>query len=166
MLPDIKRILFATDLSANASYAFTYVARLAAMSGADVHVLHVVEALSDDAKLTLMMFVQDEATRKRAFNERRDMAKATLQQRQDKFWNELDPETRKLRKQITTLEVVEGFAAEEILQRAEKGKFDMLVLGAHEHGYSHSFLGNTAKRVLRRARIPTLIVPRSVRGQG
>ena len=161
MLPAIKRILFATDLSENAAHAFTYAVSLAAASKAEVHVLHVVESLSDDARLTLMMFVQDEATRKNALDRRRDMARESLEQRQDRFWSSLGEDQRALRAHVTELEVVEGFPAEEILRRADRGHFDMIVLGAHQHGMSHSFLGNTAKRVMRRARIPTLVVPRN-----
>lgn len=159
MLPKIKRILFATDLSPNAFHAFGYVAELAAISGAEIHMLHVVEALSDDARITLMMFVQDEKLRERALSERRTQAKDSLKERQDRFWSALDATEQKTRAKITKMEVIEGFAAEEILKRTDSGDYEMVVLGAHEHGMSHSFLGNTAKRVLRRARIPTLIVP-------
>ena len=36
---------------------------------------------------------------------------------------------------------------------------DLIVIGSHEHGVSHTFLGSIAKRVLRRTRIPALVVP-------
>jgi len=159
MLPAINRILFATDLSANAFHAFGYAAGLAGATGAEIHVLHVVEALSDDARVTLMMFVQDEKVRRRALQERTELARSRLDERHEKFWAAVDDGERALRARVTKVDVIEGFAAEEILKLADSGHYSLIVVGAHEHGMSHSFLGNTAKRVLRRARIPTLIVP-------
>ena len=159
MLPKITRILFATDLSPNAFHAFGYVAELADKMSAEIHILHVVEALSDDARITLMMFVQDEKQREKALFERRNQAKANLAERQDRFWAAVDKDEQKIRDRVTKRDVIEGFAAEEILKRTDSGDYDLVVLGAHEHGMSHSFLGNTAKRVLRRSRIPALIVP-------
>ncbi len=46
MLPDIKRILYATDLSENARHAFGYAASLANRYGAKIIVLHVIEDFS------------------------------------------------------------------------------------------------------------------------
>ena len=160
MLPNIRRILFATDLSPNAANAFAHAVSLAAATGAEIHVLNVVETLSDDAKLTLMMFVQDQHARERAINRRVEMTKTMLAERQDRFWASVDEKARKYRDQVAALDVVEGFPAEEILRRSIEGNFDLIILGAHEHSISHSFLGTTAKRVLRRASVPTLIVPR------
>ena len=160
MLPDINRILFATDLSDNSSRALAYAASIAKDSGAEIYVLHVVEEMSDDAKITMMMFMQDENAQKAALEKRRWLADQTLHERQDKFWGDLEDEDREVRAQVKKLEVVEGFPAEEILRCAESGHFDLIVLGAHEHGISHSFLGTTAKRVMRRTSIPTLVVPR------
>ena len=160
MLPNIRRILFATDLGPNAAGAFAYAVGVAAATSAEVHVLNVVESLTSDAKLTLMMFVQDEHARENAISKRVEMTKAILAKRHEEFWASMDEDLRKHRDQVVALDVVEGFPAEEILRRATHGGFDLIVLGAHEHSISHSFLGTTAKRVLRRASIPTLIVPR------
>jgi len=50
MIPDIKRILYATDLSENARYAFGYAVSLANRHNAKITVLHVVEELSSFAQ--------------------------------------------------------------------------------------------------------------------
>ena len=57
------------------------------------------------------------------------------------------------------IEVREGYPAEEILRQVEKHKCDAVVMGAHEKGISHTFLGSVAKSVLRRCRKPTFVVP-------
>ena len=54
MLPEIRRILYATDLGPNSIYAFGYAARLAKETGAEIHLLHVVQSLSNDAEVTIL----------------------------------------------------------------------------------------------------------------
>jgi nucleotide-binding universal stress UspA family protein len=43
MIPQIKRILYATDLSKNSSYAFLYATNMAKKYGAEIVILHVIE---------------------------------------------------------------------------------------------------------------------------
>ena len=164
MLPEIRRILYATDLGPNSIYAFGYAAQLAKLTGAEIHLLHVVEALSHDAELTLQVYILDAGERQKILTGRIDRAKVLLQERQDKFWAELDKDDQKVRKQIKSVDVCEAYPAEQILNTARELDCDLIVMGGHEKGLSHSFLGNIAKSVLRRARIPTLTVPISEKG--
>ena len=46
MIPEFKKILYATDLSENARYAAGYAASIANRYGADVTVMHALEQLS------------------------------------------------------------------------------------------------------------------------
>ena len=50
MIPEIKKILYPTDLSENARYAFSYAVSLANRYDARITVLHVVEELSSFAR--------------------------------------------------------------------------------------------------------------------
>ncbi|MGI9512770.1 MAG: universal stress protein [Anderseniella sp.] len=159
MKPTVTHILFTTDLSKNSTYALTHAASMAKMTGAKLHVLHVVEPLSDDARVTIQMFMQDEESRDKAMSTRHEHAKAVLAERQKNFWAALPEEDRDVREQVESIELVDGYPAEVILRRAKELKCDLIVLGAHDHGFSHTFLGTVAKRVLRRADIPTLVVP-------
>jgi nucleotide-binding universal stress UspA family protein len=43
MIPEIKKILYATDLSKNSSYAFQYAADMAKKHNARIVILHSVE---------------------------------------------------------------------------------------------------------------------------
>ena len=47
--PQIKRILFATDLSENANRAYGYAASMAEAHGASVTILHVLEKMPPKA---------------------------------------------------------------------------------------------------------------------
>ena len=155
----VTNILFATDLSANSPHALRHAASIAQATGAQIHVLHVNEPLSDDAKITMEMFILNEETRKTAQARRHEMVRQVLAERQAKFWARFEGDDSKIREQVTSVEVTDGHPAEVILRRSVELKCDLIVLGAHDHGFSHTFLGTVAKRVLRRSKIPTLIVP-------
>ncbi|MCL3881486.1 universal stress protein [Marivita sp. GX14005] len=159
MKPSITNILFATNLTHNSTFALAHTASIAQAMGADIHVLHVNEPVSEDAKITFELFVLNEEARKTAAQRRHEMVRKILEERQARFWAALDDEDRAIRDQVTSVEVTDGYPAEVILRRAKELGCDLIVMGAHDHGLSHTFLGTTAKRVLRRSEIPTMIVP-------
>ena len=52
-----------------------------------------------------------------------------------------------------------GSVSEAITQMAEKGKFDLLVMGSHGHGtLTNLVLGSVATKVLAHCRVPVLLV--------
>jgi len=159
MIVDIRRILYCTDLSQNAVYAFRYAAQLAQLTGAKIHILHVVEELSADAKITLLTYIMDDNKRDQVLHDRTNQAEANMKERLDTFWAKQDEEYRKVRDQIVSVKAYEAYPAEQILKSSVEYDCDLIVMGAHEKGLSHNFLGSVAKSVLRRSRIPTLIVP-------
>ena len=159
MKPTITHILFATDLSRNSTYALRHAAGLAEATGAKLHILHVAEPLSDDALITMRMFIQDTSSREEMLKTRHAHAKEVLTERQKGFWAAMPEADRAIQEQVESIEIIDGYPAEAILRRAEELKCDLIVLGSHDHGFSHTFVGSVAKRVLRRATVPTLVVP-------
>lgn len=155
----ITRILCATDLSKHSAYTMCHAASLAATTGAKLHMVHAVQPMSDDAKITMQMFMQTTGSAETAAKARRDHAKAVMAERQKTFWDHVAEEDKEIREQIESLDLIDGYPAEVILRRASELKCDLIVIGAHEHGFSQTFLGTVAKRVLRRSTIPTLVVP-------
>ncbi len=155
----ITHILFATDLSRNSTHALRHAASLAQSTGAKLHVLHVSEPLSDDALITMRMFMHDAGSRAAALKARHEHVKAVLTERQKNFWAAMPKADRHIQDQVETIEIIDGYPAEAILRRSKELGCDLIVLGAHDHGFSHTFLGSVAKRVLRRSEIPTLVVP-------
>jgi len=156
---EIKNVLYSTDLSQNTHIAFGYAAYLAKLTGADIHLLHVLEKLSDDAVFALQTYIQNDKKRHEVMDERIEKARSRLDQRQDTFWAAQNDADREVRSQIKSVKVCESYPAEEILKMAEETNCDLIVMGSHERGMSHTFLGSVAKSVLRRALVPTLIVP-------
>ena len=159
MPAEVRKLLFCSDLSENSNVALRYAVWLAKLTGADMHVLHVVEELSTDAKVTIQGFLMDAAKRHEALNERVGTIRSEVMKQRDAFWSQQAPEDRKIRDQVKSIEVVESYPAEQILTTSVKLGCDLIVMGAHEKGLSHTFLGGVAKSVLRRSRVPTLIVP-------
>ncbi len=155
----IKNVLYSTDLSHNSNIAFGYAAYFAKLTGADIHLLHVLEKLSDDASFTLQTYIQSDSQRHDILERRVENARNKLEERQEKFWAAQSDEDRKVRDQIKSTTVCESYPAEEILTAARKHDCDLIIMGSHERGMSHTFLGSVAKSVLRRSHVPTMIVP-------
>ncbi|WP_246026643.1 universal stress protein [Paracoccus luteus] len=155
----IKTLLYATDLSEGAIYALRYAVRMAEALDARVHVLHALRPLSEDARITLRAYVTDAGMLEDAVGSRLKAARDVMAERQRAFWEEADPAKAARRERIAGVEIIEGQPADVILQRSVSLGADMILMGSHEHGFSHTFLGTVAKRVMRRSRIPTLIIP-------
>ena len=158
MLPKFNNILYCTDFSESSINAFKYVVYLAKTTGADIHVLHVVEKLSTDAKITLR-YITNSDTRHKLLKERVKSATEILQERQDNFWNSLSVEDQALRVQIKSSQVIEAYPAETILSVSKEINTDVIIMGTHQRGVIHTFLGSITKSVLRSSLIPVLVVP-------
>lgn len=159
MLPELRKILYCTDFSPSSFAALKYAVYLAKTTGAEIHVLHVVEKLSNDAKMTLQTYVSDDESRRKMLKERVKMAQNILAERQDVFWSELSAEEHFLKEKIVSTEVIESYPAETILRVSEAQNVDMVIMGSHERGVSNTFLGSVAKSVLRRSLVPVMVVP-------
>ncbi len=157
-MPEVKKILYATDLSKNAAYAFRHAVYLARQTGAEIRVLHVVEKMSPDAQLALQAYF-DRETRQKMIRDRVAQAIERIKKRLALFCEKELNALPDCSDQVTSIDVCEGYPAEEILIQASSHQCDMIIMGAHEKGVSQTFLGSVAKRVLRRSRIPALIIP-------
>lgn len=158
-LPNYKNILLATNIARTFHHSMLHVAGLAQAHNANVRVLHIVEALSDEASATFRLFMQDDDARETMLKKRVADAQDKLDQNMEAFWKSLSEDDRSVRAKFVSADVMEGFPTEVVLAEAKRHNSDLIVLGAHEHGINHTFLGTTAKRILRRTDIPSLIVP-------
>lgn len=159
MFSSDSSILVASDLSPASSNTLRHVLNRVRGSQAEIRILHVVEPMSEDSRVTLMMFMQNADSRRNALEQRLELMREEFESNLKKLWASLPEADQDLQKHVIATDVIEGYPAEVILQQAKKHGCDTLVLGAHEQGINNTFLGSVAKRVLRRADIPTLIVP-------
>jgi len=158
MEPRIQKILYATDLSTNAAYAFHYAVLLAEKLDAKIIILHVVEKMSPDAQITLMAYL-DRNDREKLLKEGLDHVIERIEKRLKIFCEKQFQDDRRIKETIASVKVCEGYPAEEILKASEAFLGDAIVMGAHEKGVTHTFLGSVAKSVLRRSRRPAFIIP-------
>lgn len=158
MLPEIKKILYATDLSKNAIFAFRYAVYLSKLSQAEIVILHVVEKISSDAQLALLAYL-DKNDRVKIGEERVTKAIEQIRQRLEVFCQRELGDEHSFAPGRITIDVLEDYPAEAILRQVEKHGCDAVVMGAHEKGLRHTFLGSVTKSVLRRCRKPTFVVP-------
>ncbi len=159
MIPQIKRILYTTDLSDNSTYVFRYAINSAKKHDAGIIILHVLEPLSPTAKAIVSSYLP-EAQDKKISEEKIAYVKDRIQKQLKTFCEkELknDPESAD---RVESIELCEGFPAEMILRKADEFNCDAIVLGSHGKGFiRNTFLGSTSKRVLRRTRKPVFVIP-------
>ena len=159
MIPKIQKILYATDLSPNAVYALRYAINSAIKHDADIIILHVFEKVDPASHVMLDLYFY-EKRHQEILDKHIAETKALIQKRlksiRDKELRN-NPETEDM---IISIEICEGFPAEEILRSAEELNCDAIIMGTHSKGIiANTFLGSTAKRVLRRTRKPVFIIP-------
>ena len=158
MLPQIKNILYATDLSENARYAYNYAASLAQQYAAQITILHVIEKLSAETFLQIQGYVGEEKWKKLQEEKQADFV-STIKGRLNSFCDEISNEVDACTFQVDKILVKEGIAADEILHQAELNGADLIVMGNRGFGlFKDALIGGTARRVVRRSTIPVMVV--------
>jgi nucleotide-binding universal stress UspA family protein len=159
MIPNIQKILYATDLSPNAVYALRYAMNAAIKHDAEVIILHVFEHVDPASRTYLDVYI-DQKRHKKMVDEHTAEAKNIIMNRLRTLRDKELKDHPEFADQVISIEVCEGFPAEKILSKAEDLNCDEIIMGTHSKGIiANTFLGSTAKRVLRRTRKPVFIIP-------
>ncbi|MGB5747159.1 MAG: universal stress protein [Desulfobacterales bacterium] len=159
MIPKIQRILYATDLSPNAVYALRYAMNSAIKHDAEVIILHALENVDPASRTTLDPYI-DQKRHKKIVDERTAEAQDLLKKRLVTIRDRELKDHPEFADKVISIEVCEGFPAEKILSKAEELNCDEIIMGTHSKGIlANTFLGSTAKRVLRRTKKPVFIIP-------
>jgi nucleotide-binding universal stress UspA family protein len=160
MVPQIKKILYATDLSKNSSYAFYFAIDLARKHGAKITILHCVETIppslyAEAAFTNLLETLQREKEQEKEHDAVK--IKNQLQQFCQNIESQVGSPCVDL---VSEIIVKEGHPMEEILNTADTKECDVIVLGTHGKGWlKHTFLGSVASSVLTRTRKPVFVIP-------
>jgi nucleotide-binding universal stress UspA family protein len=154
MIPQIKKILYATDLSKNSSYAFLYATDLAKRHNATIIILHAVEPIP--AYVNAYAGMTDTLKQEKLGDIVEDIKKH-LQEFCRKAEAQIGSPCVGL---VSKILVPRGHPPEEILNAADKEGCDVIVLGTHGKGFlAHTFLGSVSSAVLDRTRKPVFIIP-------
>ena len=152
MIPQIKKILFATDLSKNSAYAFYYAVHMAKRDEAKIVILHAVEPLPP------MMITFEDFSHQVAKDRWEDTVKKFKERIQD-ISVKVDA-----RMGISSVDLISnilirlGHPVEEILKVADEEGCDVIVLGTHGKGFlKQTFLGSVSSSVLIRTQKPVFV---------
>jgi nucleotide-binding universal stress UspA family protein len=156
MLPTFERILYCTELGPNSSYVFRYAYALAKKYGAELNVLHVVDAPNDLQRQVIDGWAGDGAI-EHIIDEQEDEQLKRIPRRIAEFCaREIGDED--WTKVVTRIILAEGRTHRQILNYIESLDADLVVMGAHaESSLIERLMGNTAERVIQRSRAPVLV---------
>jgi nucleotide-binding universal stress UspA family protein len=158
MIPEIKKILYTTDLSENARYAFGYAASLANRYDAGVTIFHVLEDISPTSdSLVINIIGEDKWQEMRGRNEKEVLE--TIKSRLTKFCDDVQADLPSCPFITDSIMAKIGNPVDEILQEVENNSYDMVVMGAHGQGFlEDTLLGSVSRRVVRRCKTPVLVI--------
>jgi nucleotide-binding universal stress UspA family protein len=158
MIPEIKKILYTTDLSQNARYAFGYAASLANRYDAAITIFHILEDISPSAdSLVINIIGKERWNEVRNRNEKEVLE--TIKSRLAKFCDDVQAELPACPFITENIKVKIGRPVDEILQEIENGGYDLVVMGAHGQGVlEDALMGSVSRRVVRRSKTPVLVV--------
>jgi nucleotide-binding universal stress UspA family protein len=161
-----NKILYTTDLSEVGRQAFPHAASLARAYDAELTILHVVE--SREFEKFLVGYINDDLwdeIKTRNLEEARNIL--VQRKREDTVIRDSveafhQESTRNPQQDVYVsydIKVDLGEPAERILEHAHAGGYDLVIMGKHGKGVLEGgLMGDTAHRVMRRCRVPVMVV--------
>jgi len=169
MSTEIRKILFATDLSENARHAFKYAADIAARYNAEIVILHVIEDIPNNAESAIIQMLGYKEWIELRDQQEKDITgslvekiseskliKLALGSLCERDSAELPPDAG----QDVEIVVQSGNVVEEIIAQAESKGCGMIVMAYRSRNMlAESIIRGVCRNVLRRSKKPVLLVP-------
>ncbi|MFW2366035.1 MAG: universal stress protein [Desulforhopalus sp.] len=168
MLKGIKTILFTSNLSTTSRVAFSHAAVLATQLNAKIILLHVIEKLPDNYESRMMGLFGSSKWQKVLLQHKEEARhalvgkvshKQMIRSALSEFCRESGIGEEQCRLPQSEIVVKEGDVIDEILLQAEGHSCDLVIMGASKGLLSGSSVGHNIKAVLKKSKIPTLVVP-------
>jgi nucleotide-binding universal stress UspA family protein len=166
MLPEIKKILYTTNLSDGTRPVLRFAIGLAKTHQAKLHLLHVIEPLSDSGRLLIETYMskevadQAEELGRTLHEESSRQLLAKMESRVHRFCEEELGASPNQLDFFGDVKIVSGSPAEVIVHEAESRAMDLIVVGSHTgSSFKTALLGSTARRVTLMSSKPVLLVP-------
>ena len=166
---NITKILFTTDLSENTRVAFDFAAGLACRQGADILILYVMEESSSYAGSHLAGFIGEDRWKELKESQENEARQLLIGKKREGavIKDALNELCRVAKKELgeenvpaDEILVGRGNVVDAIIDTVDDKQCDMIVMGHHiRTKLGEAVLGSTTRRVLRRSRIPVLLVP-------
>jgi len=146
--PKYKKVVFCTDFSENADYAFEFAYGIAKRDEGRLYILHVIPG--NPQEVFVERFISRDIVEKIHTVIKEDVDNKYKQQYGNKIQNGVPFE-------IVTKS---GREDDEIIKFAKQEKADLIVMGTHgSSGVEKAFFGSVAEKVLRRSPVPVFVVP-------
>ena len=146
--PKYKRVLFCTDFSENADYAFEFAFGIAKRDNGLLYILHVIPCNPNQT------YVENWIDGETLVKIQRGIEEDLVNNYKERYIKKIEGEIK--------FETVtkSGREDNEILKFAKKENVDIIVLGTHGRtGIDHVFFGSVAEKVLRHSPLPVFIIP-------
>lgn len=154
---EFKKILYVTDLSDNAEYAFGYAFSIAKRFSAKITALHVIEEISRST-YSLVTSVLGEDKWEELLKKNKQEALNVIHRRITDTCTEAC-EGIEFDQFVEKVIVTFGNAESEILSMVDKQGFDLVIIGAHAvSAVGKALLDYTARHVVRQCTKPVLII--------
>jgi nucleotide-binding universal stress UspA family protein len=167
-LPQVKvsNILYPTDLSDNARYAFAYAVSLADLYQAKITILHVMPEEQSIMEANVSGYIKQEKWDEIKKSHYKQARESLIAKKRDHVLirEVLDQFSQDVRKGNDTsladeIIIERGNPVKEILRQSKEGNCDLIVMGSRGHStLADVMMGSITKRVLRRSHVPVLVV--------
>lgn len=158
MVPEIKKILYPTDMSETSNHAFGYAASIANRYDASITIFHVLKNPRPTSENLVSNIIGDTKWQELIDRNRTEVVEK-IRRRLEKYCEETRAQLSACPFLMEEVIVKIGNPVEEILQEVDQKDYDMIIMGAHGHGaIAGAVLGSVSRRVLRRSQTPVLLV--------
>jgi nucleotide-binding universal stress UspA family protein len=158
MLPQIKKILYATGMGPSAPYVFRYALSIANQHDAQIITVSALEPLSTFAQSLVELHISHEQS-EQIHDTAQAQAKAQLRERIARLCEKECATDLQCPQRVNEIHIEEGQPAQVILAAAKEYAVDLIIMGAHRHTViGDAMLGSTAHKVLHSAAQPVLVV--------
>jgi ACR3 family arsenite efflux pump ArsB/nucleotide-binding universal stress UspA family protein len=158
---DVKKILFATDLSPTARHAVKYACSIGNKYNAQVHAIHVVPDALDEYSSGTGINLSSIIDKKKwdEFNQKNiETAKKAIRERMRLTSQKVLEEIPHCPLSEERTIVTAGNPVDEIVRTARNGNFDLIIMGTHGHGeFEQMMVGSTASGVILKSKVPVLV---------
>ena len=166
MVPEIKKILFTTDLTKESQKAFAYAVSLAKHYNASITILHVMEEASFSTGTKFEdLLGQEKWKQLKEMHEQQARQVLIGKQKEATFIGEAlgnfceEAQDRMGCFGVDDVVVTKGGVVDGIINEAQSRQCDVIVMGYHIRGkLEETLAGTRARKVLRRSKIPIFMV--------
>lgn len=158
MTLNIETILYATDLSDNARYAYGYANDLARKYNARITILYVIENINPTIEIQISGMLGNEKW-DQVIKENEAHLDKYIRERVETFCHELDSEYDACRLTLEDIMIARGVPHEQIVNASKQMDADLIVMGTHGHNLLKDvMIGSTARKVVKYSEKPVLTV--------